>query len=68
LIDDADALDPAWLTEKTNIGLTAGASAPEALVLEVIEALRRIDADLEVSKMDGLEEHVEFRLPVELRT
>jgi len=34
----------------------------------VIDALRRIDADLEVSKMDGLEEHVEFRLPVELRT
>ncbi len=68
LIADADALDPAWLAEKTNIGLTAGASAPEALVLDVIDALRRIDADLEVSKMDGLEEHVEFRLPVELRT
>src|ERR1700716_14202 len=68
LIADADALDPAWLTDKTNIGLTAGASAPEALVLDVIDALRRIDADLEVSKMDGLEEHVEFRLPVELRT
>jgi len=68
LIADADALDPAWLADKTNIGLTAGASAPEALVLDVIDALRRIDADLEVSKMDGLEEHVEFRLPVELRT
>ena len=48
--------------------MTAGASAPEALVLDVIDALRRIDAGLEVSKMDGLEEHVEFRLPVELRT
>jgi 4-hydroxy-3-methylbut-2-enyl diphosphate reductase len=68
LIADADALDPAWLADRTTIGLTAGASAPEALVLDVIDALRRIDADLEVSKMDGLEEHVEFRLPAELRT
>ncbi len=67
LIADAAALDPAWFEGKTIVGITAGASAPEELVLDVIAALRRIDTDLEVSQMDGLEEHVEFRLPPELR-
>jgi 4-hydroxy-3-methylbut-2-enyl diphosphate reductase len=36
-------------------------------VEQVIEALRRIDADIEVTQMDGKKEHIEFRLPVELR-
>ncbi len=68
LIADATALEPAWFEDKTIVGITAGASAPEELVLDVIAALRRIDSELEVSQMDGLEEHVEFRLPPELRT
>jgi len=68
LIADAGELDAAWLAGKEVIGLTAGASAPEELVLDVIEALRRIDADLEVSEMDGKKEHIAFRLPAELRT
>ena len=68
LISDGSQLDPAWLAGKTTIGLTAGASAPEALVLNVIDALRRIAGDdLEVSQMNGIEEHIEFRLPAELR-
>jgi 4-hydroxy-3-methylbut-2-en-1-yl diphosphate reductase len=66
LITDGDELDPAWVTGKKTIGLTAGASAPEELVRNVIEALRRLD-DVEVSEMQGVEEKIEFRLPAELR-
>ncbi len=67
LIADAGELDRSWLTGKEVIGLTAGASAPEELVLDVIEALRDIDSDLEVSEMDGKTENIAFRLPPELR-
>ncbi len=67
LITDGDELDPAWVRGMKTVGLTAGASAPEELVLNVIAALRRIDADLEVSQMQGKKEHIEFRLPAELR-
>jgi 4-hydroxy-3-methylbut-2-en-1-yl diphosphate reductase len=66
LIADGSELDPAWLTGKTSVGLTAGASAPESLVEDVIAALGRI-APVEVSTMDGKKEHIEFRLPAELR-
>jgi 4-hydroxy-3-methylbut-2-enyl diphosphate reductase len=47
------------------VGLTAGASAPEVLVEDVIDALRRIKP-VTVSTLDGIEESVRFRLPVEL--
>ena len=66
LIADGSELDPAWVAGKHTIGLTAGASAPEELVRNVIEALRRL-GDVEVSEMDGVEEKIEFRLPAELR-
>jgi 4-hydroxy-3-methylbut-2-enyl diphosphate reductase len=66
LIADATALDPAWLEGKEAIGLTAGASAPETLILEVIEALRLI-GPVAVTSMDGVQEHIQFRLPAELR-
>ena len=68
LIADASELDLAWLEGKEVIGLTAGASAPERLVLDVIEALRRIDNGLEITEMDGKKENITFRLPPELRT
>jgi 4-hydroxy-3-methylbut-2-enyl diphosphate reductase len=67
LIADGSELDPAWVVGKATIGLTAGASAPEALVENVIDTLRRIHPHLEVSQMDGKKEHIEFRLPAELR-
>jgi 4-hydroxy-3-methylbut-2-enyl diphosphate reductase len=66
LIADGSELDPAWLDGAETVGLTAGASAPEELVLGVIEALRRI-ADVEVVEMDGITENIEFRLPSRLR-
>jgi 4-hydroxy-3-methylbut-2-enyl diphosphate reductase len=66
LIADASALDPAWLAGKETVGLTAGASAPEELILEVIEALRGL-GPVTVEPMDGVKEDIEFRLPAELR-
>jgi 4-hydroxy-3-methylbut-2-enyl diphosphate reductase len=67
LISDGSELDPAWLDGVKTVGLTAGASAPEELVLDVIEALRR-HGDVEVEQLDGVRENLEFRLPAELRT
>ncbi len=55
------------MKDKKVVGLTAGASAPEELVLEVIDALRKI-GEVEVVEMDGIVEDIEFRLPTELRT
>ena len=66
LIADGSELDAAWLAGVKTVGLTAGASAPEALVLDVIEALRR-HGEVEVHQMSGVEETIEFRLPNELR-
>ncbi len=66
LIDDASQLDPQWVVGKGVVGLTAGASAPEQLIEEVIEALKRL-APVEVVPMDGVEENIQFRLPAELR-
>ena len=67
LIADGSELDPAWLAGVQTVGLTAGASAPEELVLDVIEALRR-HGQVEVEEIDGVRENIEFRLPNELRT
>ncbi|HEY6983659.1 4-hydroxy-3-methylbut-2-enyl diphosphate reductase [Reyranella sp.] len=66
LIADGSELDPAWLAGVKAVGLTAGASAPEELVLDVIEALRR-HGDVAVEQMTGVQEDIEFRLPNELR-
>lgn len=65
LLADGSELDPAWVAGAATVGITAGASAPEAMVEDVIDALRRL-APVELSTMDGLVEHVEFRLPAEL--
>ncbi|MBV8799369.1 MAG: 4-hydroxy-3-methylbut-2-enyl diphosphate reductase [Alphaproteobacteria bacterium] len=67
LIADASELNPLWLKGKHIVGLTAGASAPEKLVQEVIETLRLLDPGLEVEELDGKKEHIAFRLPAELR-
>jgi 4-hydroxy-3-methylbut-2-enyl diphosphate reductase len=64
LIDGADEIKPDWLQGKTSIGVTAGASAPEVLVEQVIQHLRTGGA--EVVKMESPEEGVSFALPVGL--
>jgi 4-hydroxy-3-methylbut-2-en-1-yl diphosphate reductase len=66
LIADGSELKPEWLRGMKTVGLTAGASAPEELVRHVIEALGKIE-DVEVETMEGKKEHIEFRLPAELR-
>ena len=66
LVDDGDGVDPAWLEGCAAVGITAGASAPDELVDDVIAALRRF-RPVTVSQLDGVEENVEFSLPPELR-
>jgi len=66
LIDDASMLESAWLTGAKKVGVTAGASAPESLVEEVISALQTSGADTVVS-IDGRPENITFSLPKELR-
>jgi 4-hydroxy-3-methylbut-2-en-1-yl diphosphate reductase len=67
LVDDAESIDPAWVTGKARIGVTAGASAPELLVQQVVERLRELGGG-EVQSLDGIEERVKFQLPKELTT
>jgi len=59
LIDQADEIDPAWLVGVERIGLTAGASAPEVLVKDVIERLQVHGVDV-VKEMEGEDENVVF--------
>ena len=65
LIADGSELNLKWLEGVEAVGLTAGASAPEVLVEDVIDTLRRL-GPVEVSIMDGRQEKIEFRLPAEL--
>ena len=65
LVADGTELDAAWVRDATVVGITAGASAPEELVDDVVGALRRL-GPIEVSTLPGIEENVEFRLPAEL--
>jgi 4-hydroxy-3-methylbut-2-enyl diphosphate reductase len=65
LVADGNEVNPDWLQGVKVVGLTAGASAPEVLVEDVIDALARI-RPVEVSTLAGIEENVRFRLPKEL--
>ena len=65
LIDDAGALRAEWFAGIGTVGLTAGASAPEALVQGVIQGLRRF-AEVSVETLAGVAEDVRFRFPAEL--
>ena len=65
LIDSGAELDSAWLEGVEAVGLTAGASAPEELVEDVIAALERI-APVKLEVMPGIVEDVKFRLPNQL--
>jgi 4-hydroxy-3-methylbut-2-enyl diphosphate reductase len=67
LIADGSELDPAWLEGVGTVGITAGASAPEVLVNDVIEALRRLRI-VDVTTLPGREENITFRLPAEVAT
>jgi len=62
MIDRADQLDPAWLSGRKHVGVTAGASAPEVLVKEVLARLAELGAT-DVRELDGAVERVVFPLP-----
>lgn len=66
LIDGADDIKPEWLDGKLNIGLTAGASAPEILVQQVTERLSQMGANV-LPDTQGVTETVSFTLPKALR-
>jgi len=65
LVADAREIDPQWVRGVGVVGVTAGASAPETVVQEVVQALMQIEPS-EVSSLDGPSETVSFRLPAEL--
>ncbi|WP_017443671.1 4-hydroxy-3-methylbut-2-enyl diphosphate reductase [Gayadomonas joobiniege] len=66
LIDTADDIDASWLQGVASVGVTAGASAPEVLVKQVVAKLEDL-CDGVVEERPGIEENVVFSLPVELR-
>jgi 4-hydroxy-3-methylbut-2-en-1-yl diphosphate reductase len=66
MVDNADELKPEWFEGKNRVGLSAGASAPEVLVREVVERIKAYGA-ISVRTMDGLVETVKFPLPTGLR-
>ena len=66
MVDSADELQPQWFAGATRVGLTAGASAPEVLVQQVIDRVKALGA-VSVRRMDGTPETVKFPLPKGLR-
>jgi len=66
MVDTASELQPQWLEGRARVGLTAGASAPEVLVQEVIERIRALGA-VAVRRMNGIEETIKFPLPKGLK-
>lgn len=67
LIDDASCIDEAWLAGVNKVGVTAGASAPEVLVQNVVNWLKARHATNSVEERSGREENITFSIPPELR-
>ena len=65
LINGASDISPSWFKDCRKVGITAGASAPEILLEQVIEKLSEF-SNISVSTMDGVDENVKFKLPSEL--
>jgi len=66
LIDNAQEIESGWLENVSTVGLTAGASAPELLVQDVVNRLEELGVT-QVSELDGRSEKIEFSLPKELK-
>jgi 4-hydroxy-3-methylbut-2-enyl diphosphate reductase len=66
MVDNAQELQAQWFEGKQRIGVTAGASAPEILVQEVIDRIKAMGA-ISVRKMNGIEETIKFPLPKGLK-
>ena len=66
MLDTAAELQTEWFEGKTRVGLTAGASAPDILVQEVITRIRALGA-VSVRTLDGIQETIKFPLPKGLK-
>jgi 4-hydroxy-3-methylbut-2-enyl diphosphate reductase len=66
MVDSADDLNPVWFEGTQKVGLTAGASAPDVLVQDVIQRLRGLGV-VSVRTLDGIQETIKFPLPKGLR-
>ena len=62
MVDRADELQPGWVQGKVRVGVTAGASAPEVLVQQVVERLRVLGA-MDIRELSGVVEKIVFPLP-----
>jgi len=68
LVETADELEPAWIEGVSCVGVTAGASAPEILISQVVERLQSLgDGDVSIDSLPIVEEGVVFQLPAALR-
>ena len=68
LVETADDVDPAWLAGSTQVGVTAGASAPEHLVQGVVERIRELTGGgAHVRSQPEVDEGIVFQLPAALR-
>jgi 4-hydroxy-3-methylbut-2-enyl diphosphate reductase len=65
MVDSARDLEAGWIAGKACVGVTAGASAPEVLVQEVVARLQELGAD-QTTQLEGIEEKVVFPLPRDL--
>jgi 4-hydroxy-3-methylbut-2-en-1-yl diphosphate reductase len=65
LIDDANSINPQWLENIRSVGVTAGASAPEVLVDNVLKRLQTLRTS-DVTTLEGINENVRFKLPPEV--
>jgi 4-hydroxy-3-methylbut-2-en-1-yl diphosphate reductase len=65
LVADGTEVDPSWLSGVETIGVTAGASAPDVLVQDVLAAISKA-GPIQIETLDGVEEKITFRLPPEL--
>ena len=67
MVDNASHLKPEWIVGKQHVGISAGASAPEVLVQEVIAKLQELGA-IQVTELQGVVENVVFQLPKNLKS
>jgi 4-hydroxy-3-methylbut-2-enyl diphosphate reductase len=66
MVDSADEIQAQWFEGRQRVGLTAGASAPEILVNQVMQRVKALGA-VSVRKMKGIEETIKFPLPKGLK-